>query len=143
MLSPYATPRGWRRQSPLGTGQESIPASADNDDGDFSLDNNASEANFAAELRLAIPARHFNMHSRASKCRTKASVESLLQDWHKGAKTAQRQFQKDAQLLVTLLNQQIPTPPLSSKSCLPRPRRRCVSLTTNWLNWITVWMKNS
>jgi hypothetical protein len=86
----------------------SIPASADNDDGDFSLDNDASKANFAAELRLAIPACHFNMRSRASKRRTEASVESLLQDWHTGAKAAQRQFQKDAQLLVTLLNQQIP-----------------------------------
>jgi hypothetical protein len=73
----------------------SIPASADDDEGDISLDNDASEDNFAAKLRLTTLARRFNMHSRASKCRMEAVVESLLRDWRTGAKAAQRQSQKD------------------------------------------------
>jgi hypothetical protein len=85
----------------------SIPASADNDDGDFSLDDNASKDNFMAEPQLAILARRFDTRSQASERRTKTAVKSLLQDWRTGAKAAQRQFQKDAQLLITLLNQQI------------------------------------
>jgi hypothetical protein len=88
-------------------GALSTPTFADGDDGDFRLEDNMSEDDFAAEPRLMALARHLDTRFRVYKCRTKAAVESLLQNWCAGAKAAQLQFWKDAQLIVTFINQQI------------------------------------
>jgi hypothetical protein len=84
------------------------PANVDGDKDNFGSDEGIAEGTeFAGEPRLAALAHRLDMRFRASECRTRSTVDRLLQDWERRATMDQQQFRMDANLIVVALQQKV------------------------------------
>ncbi len=145
MLSPYATHRGRRRQSLLGTGQERCLS--------LHLQTMMTEISVWMTMQVKMilrPNRGWRYFPATSTCVPEppnAEPRPQLNLCFKIGVQGQRLPRGNSRIMHSYLSRcltnESPTPPLSSKSCLPRQWHSCISLKRNWLNWTAVWMKNS